>query len=210
MNNPWAIEQRYPRIPRSRSLYRPQCYWRYRIRLQQLIAHRVSTVSAGAQYGTQHWTEPDWDWIESYTVSLFNMPLYCTSKIWMQCLTDLIVLRLAVESIFRNEQFAVLCRYLRHSFESDSPPLQFLLPCCIQNRWTPNWLRIWSLLETNVSELVNWATLHYILFSKLGVRQRIYTGSGPLLRIIFRLRVTAARDLGPGNGHCILSAGDET
>jgi len=54
-------------------------------------------------------------------VSLFNMSLYTTSHICMHCLTDLIFLLVAVESIFDNPQSALLYRDFRQYFELDYP-----------------------------------------------------------------------------------------
>jgi len=52
-----------------------------------------------------------------------------TSQICMQCLTDLIFSLVAVESIIKNPQSALLYRYFRQSFESDYLAVKFLPPC---------------------------------------------------------------------------------
>jgi len=51
----------------------------------------------------------------------------------MQCLTDLIIILVAVESIFKNPQSALLYRYFWQSLESDYPAFEFLPPCLIHN-----------------------------------------------------------------------------
>jgi len=51
----------------------------------------------------------------------------------MQCLTDLIIILVAVVSIFRNLQSALLYRYYRQSLESDYPVFEFLPLCLIHN-----------------------------------------------------------------------------
>ena len=114
-------------------LYGQKCYWRYRIHLLQLSAHRVSTIFVGAQQATQQWTASHCNRIESYAVSLSNMSLYSTSQICMQCPTDLIFLLVAVESIFKDPRSALLYRYRRQAFESDYPDFKFLRSCLIQN-----------------------------------------------------------------------------
>jgi len=115
------------------NLYRQKCYWPYRTRLLHLSTHRASTLCVGPSYATQQWTGLHSYRIESYAVSLFNMFLYSTSHICMQCLTDLIFLVVTVESIVKNPQSALLYRYLRQSFESEYPDFSFLRSCLIQN-----------------------------------------------------------------------------
>jgi len=102
----------------------------------------------------------------------------------MQCVTDLIFSLVAVESIFKNLQSALLHRFFWQSFESDYPAVQFLRPCRIQNLWTPPCSRLWSLPTINVSLYVIWGTLLYKSSSMLGGLQLMYTWSGPLLGII--------------------------
>jgi len=65
-------------------------------------------------------------------VGLFNMSLYTTSQISMHCLTELIVLLVAVESIYMEPQSAVLARYFWQSLESDFPAFKSLPPCLIK------------------------------------------------------------------------------
>jgi len=50
----------------------------------------------------------------------------------MRCLTDLMFLLVAVESIFKNPQSTLLYCDCWQSFESDYPAFEFLLPCLIQ------------------------------------------------------------------------------
>jgi len=113
--------------------YGQKCYGRYCIRLLQLSAHQASTIFVGAQKATQQWTGLHCYRIESYAVSLFEMSLYTTWQICMQCLTDLIFMLVAAESIFKNPQSALLYCYLRQAFESDYPDFWFRRPCLIQN-----------------------------------------------------------------------------
>ena len=122
-------------------------------------------------------------------VSLFNISLYTTSQICMQCLTDLILLLGAVESISKNPQSALLYRYLWQSFESDYPGVEFLRPCQIQNLWTPHCLRLWSLPILNVSLFVIWATLFYKSSAMLGGLQWMWARSGLLLGMILDMRL---------------------
>ena len=63
----------------------------------------------------------------------------------MQCLTDLIFLHVAVESIFTNPQSALVYHYIRQSFESEYPDFYFLRPCLIENLETPQCSRLCSL-----------------------------------------------------------------
>jgi len=49
----------------------------------------------------------------------------------MQCLTDLILILVAVESIFKEPQSALLYRDFRQSLGSDYPAFEFLPPCMI-------------------------------------------------------------------------------
>jgi len=55
--------------------------------------------------------------MEFYTVSRCNLSLYSTLQIWMQCVTDLIIFLVAVKSIFKNPNSALLYRYSRQSLE---------------------------------------------------------------------------------------------
>jgi hypothetical protein len=59
--------------------------------------------------------------IEVYTVSRGNLSVYSTSEISVQCLTDLNMFFVAVESMFERPQSALLHRYFRLSLESDYP-----------------------------------------------------------------------------------------
>jgi len=72
------------------SVYWPKCHWQYSICLLQWSVHGASMIFGQTQYATQQWTALHCCWIEFYAVSLFNMSLYTTSQIYMQCLTDLI------------------------------------------------------------------------------------------------------------------------
>jgi len=152
-------------------LYGQICYWQYRFSLLHLSAHQVSTISVGAQYATQQWTASHCYRIESYAVSLFNISSYTTSQISMHCLTDLFVLLVAVESIFKNLQSASLYRYLWQSSESDYPDFYLLSPCLIQNLQTQHCSRLWSHPKMNVSLIVIWATLLCKSSSMLGGHQ---------------------------------------
>jgi len=86
------------------------------------------------------------------------MSLYTSSQICMHCLTDPIFLLVAVVSIIKNLQSALLYRDFRQSFESDYHAFSFLQPCCIQNLWTPQCSRLWSLQKMNWSLFVSWVT----------------------------------------------------
>jgi len=77
-------------------------------------------------------------------------------------------LLVAVESIFKNPQSALLYRYFRKSFELDCPAVWFLRPCQIRNLWTPHCSMLWSLPKMKVSLFVMWATLLYKSSSMLG------------------------------------------
>jgi hypothetical protein len=103
-----------------------------------------------------------------YAVSRCNLSLYSTSQICMQCLTDLIIFLVAVQSIFKNPHSALLYRYFRQSLESEYPAFQFRPPCWIHNVRTPDCSRLWSLPKMNVSWFVIWTTLHCKSSSMLG------------------------------------------
>jgi len=51
----------------------------------------------------------------------------------MECHTDPIFLPVTVESIFENQQGALLYRYFQQSFELDYPAANFLPPCRMRN-----------------------------------------------------------------------------
>jgi len=53
--------------------------------------------------------------MEVYAVSRCNLSLYSTSQICMQCLTDLAIFLVAIESIFRNPQYVLRYRYFWQS-----------------------------------------------------------------------------------------------
>jgi len=71
--------------------------------------------------------------IDFYAVSLCNLSFYTTSQLCMQCLTDLIVLHVVVESIFKNPQSDLQYHYFRQSLETDHPVFSLKPPCQIQN-----------------------------------------------------------------------------
>jgi hypothetical protein len=66
--------------------------------------------------------------MEVSAVSRWNLSLYSSQQICMQCLTDLIIILVAVESIFKNPQSALMYRYFRQSLKSDYPGFEFLPP----------------------------------------------------------------------------------
>jgi len=119
-----------------------------------------------------------------YAVSRCNLSMYSTSQICMQCLIDVIILPVAVESIFQNPQSALLYRYFQQSLKWDYPASKYLPPCRIQNLWTPHCPRLWSLPKMNLSLLAIWATWLCKSSSMLGGLQWIWTWSGLLLGII--------------------------
>jgi len=107
----------------------------------------------------------------------------------MQCLTDLIIFLVAVESIFKNLHSALLYHYFRQSLESEYPAFQFLPPCRIHNLWTPHCWRLWSLPKMIVSLFVIWATLHCKSSSMLGGLHWMLARSGLLHRRILDIRL---------------------
>jgi len=126
--------------------------------------------------------------MEFHTVSRCNLSLYSTSQLCMPCLTDLIIFFVAVESIFKNPQSALLYRYVRQSRESEYPASLFLPPYRILNLQTPHSSRLWSLPTTNVSWFAIWATLHCKSSSMRGGLPRMKARSGILLGIILDMR----------------------
>jgi len=66
--------------------------------------------------------------MEVYAVSHCNLSLYSTLQKCMQCVTDMIIFLVAVESIFMNPQSAVMHRNTRQSLESDYPAFKVLPP----------------------------------------------------------------------------------
>jgi len=119
--------------------------------------------------------------MEFYAVSRWNLSLYSTSQLCMQCLTDLTIFLVAVESIFRNLQSALLYCYFRQSLESEYTASSFLPPSRKQNLWTTHCSRLWSLPKMTVSFFVIWATLHCRSASMHGGLQRMKARSGLLL-----------------------------
>jgi hypothetical protein len=122
--------------------------------------------------------------MEFYAVSCCNLSLYSTSQLFMQCLTDLIIFVVAVESIFKNPHSALLYRYFRQSLESECPAYEYLVPCQIPNHWTHHCSRLWSHPRMNVSLFVIYATLHSKSSFMLGGFQWMKAWSRQLLEII--------------------------
>ena len=86
----------------------------------------------------------------------------------MQCLTDLIFLLVAVESIFKDPHSTLLDHDLRQSLESGYPASSFLPPCRIQNLETPHCLMSGSVPKLNVSSFMISPTLLCKSSSMLG------------------------------------------
>jgi hypothetical protein len=119
-----------------------------------------------------------------YVVSRCNVSWYLTLKLCMQCLNDLIILLVGVESIFKNQQSAIWDSYFRQSLKSEYSPSKFLPACLIQTLWISHCRRLWSLPKMNISLFAIWATLHSKLSSKLGRLQSMKVRSAQLLGII--------------------------
>jgi len=122
--------------------------------------------------------------MEFYAVNCCNLSLYSTSQICMQCLTDLFIFLVAVESIFKNPQLSLLYRYFRQSLESEYPASWFLPPCPIQNLWTAHCSTLWYLPKMNMSSFVIWVTLHCKPSSMLGGLRWMKARSGLLFGTI--------------------------
>ena len=122
--------------------------------------------------------------MEFYGVSRCNLSMYSTSQVCMQCPTDLSIVLVAVESIFKNPQSAVLYRHFLQSLESEYPASYFSQPCRIKNLWTPHCWRLWSPPKMNVFWFAIWASLHCKSSSMHGGLQWMKARSGLLLGII--------------------------
>jgi len=136
-----------------------------------------------APNATQQWTVECCSQMEVYAVSCCNLSFYSSSQICMQCLTDQIIFLVAVESIFKNPQSALLYRYFRQSLDSNNPPSSLLPPCWIHNHGTPHCSRLWSRPKMNVSLFAIWATLLCKSFSMRGELRWMYSRRGLLLGI---------------------------
>jgi len=110
----------------------------------------------------------------------------------MQFLTNLIFLLVAVASMFKNQQCALLYRYFQQSLKSYIPPAYFLPPCWIQNLCAPHCSMLWSLPKMNVSLFMLWATLLSEASSMLSGVQSMKTRSRLLFGII--LNISLRRD----------------
>jgi len=137
---------------------------------------------AKAPNATHQWTALWCSKMQFYVVSHCNLSLYSTSQICMQCLTDLIIFLVAVESIFKNPHSALLYRYFRQSLESKYLAFQFLPRCRIHNLWTPHCSMLWFLPKTIVPLFVIWATLDCKSSSMIGRLQWMWAWSGLLHR----------------------------
>jgi hypothetical protein len=107
----------------------------------------------------------------------------------MQCLTDLIFLLVAVETIFENPQSALLYRYFWQSLKSYYPVFSFLPRWQIKNLGKLHYLRWWALPRMNVSLFVIWATWCYKSSSMPGGLQWMYTHRGLLHELLLDMRL---------------------
>jgi len=145
---------------------KPQCTYRqpWWAKMLLTISRPPPTIEhprcVKARNTTQQLTALCCSWMEFYAVSRCNLSLYSTSQLCMQCLTDLIIFLVAVESIFKNPHSALLYCYFRQSLKSKYLAFHFLPPCRIHNLWTPHCSRLWSLPKLNASLFVVWATLN--------------------------------------------------
>ena len=101
-------------------------------------------------------------------VSHCNLSMYSTSQKCMQCLTNLIIFLVAVESVCKNLQSALLYRYFRQVLGLKYPASKFLPPCPIWNLWTPHCSSLWSPQKMSLSLFVISATLYCKSSSMLG------------------------------------------
>jgi len=137
-----------------------------------------------AQNTTQQWIALCYSWLQFYTVSPCILSLHTTSQIRKQCLTDLNILFVVVESIFKIQESAVLYCYFRQSLELDNPAFSFKTPCHIHNLSTPHCLRLNSLPKMNGSLFVIETTLCYKLYLMLDGLQWMNARNSLLLAII--------------------------
>jgi len=124
-----------------------------------------------------------------FAVSCCNLSLYSTSQICMQCLTDLIIFHVAVESIFKNPHSALLYCYFWQSLDSEYSAFQFLPPCRIHNLWTHHCARLLSLPKITLSSFVIWATFHCKSLLMVGGLHWMKARSGLLRWRILEMRL---------------------
>jgi len=146
-------------------------------------------VFVEAQNAIPQWTVLCCSYIKFDAVSPCNLTLYTTSQICMQCLTVLIYLLVAVESMSKNPQSALQYQYMWQSFESDYPAFWFLPPSRIENLWTPQWARFWYLPKMKLSFFVVWATILHLSSSMPGGLQWMFTWSGLFLGIMLDMHL---------------------